>query len=63
MIKQDGQNSADKLAVKSINSKDNLALRGSLTYWTDEEIVKLNEAVELFGNNWELVSKHVGRSN
>ena len=62
MIKQDGQYSTDELVVESLKSKDDLALRGRFTAWTDEQIVKLNEAVALFGNNWESVSKYVGRS-
>ena len=52
----------DELVVESVNSKDDVALKGSFKAWTDEQIVKLNEAVALFRNNWELISKSVGRS-
>jgi hypothetical protein len=46
----------DELVVESVNSKDDVALKSRLMTWTDDQIVKLNEAVALFGNNWELVS-------
>jgi hypothetical protein len=52
----------DELVVESLNSKDDEVWRGTVNAWTDEQIIKLNEAVALFGNNWELVSKYVGRS-
>ena len=52
----------DELVVEGVNSKDDVALKGSFKAWTDEQIVKLNEAVALFRNNWELISKSVGRS-
>ena len=62
MIKKDGQNSIDELVVESVHSKDDVAMNGRFKAWTDEQIVKLNEAVALFRNNWELISKSVGRS-
>jgi hypothetical protein len=32
------------------------------SWWTKEELVKLNEAVAVHGTkNWNLVSQHVGR--
>ncbi len=62
MIKQDGQISKDELVVESLNIKDDVASKGRFKAWKDQETVKLNEAVEMFGNNWELISKSVGRS-
>ena len=43
----------DELVVESLNSKDDEVWRGTVNAWTDEQIIKLNEAVALFGNNWE----------
>ncbi len=62
MFKQDGLNSRNELVVENLNNKVHAASKGIFLSWTDEQIVKLNEAVALFGNNWESVSKYVGRS-
>ncbi len=51
MIKQDVQNNMDQPAVEILNSKDDKVWRGTIKAWTDEQIIKLNEAVALFGNN------------
>ncbi len=62
MIKQDVKNNMDEPAVEILNSKDDKVWRGTIKAWTEEQIIKLNKAVALFGNNWELISKYVGRS-
>ena len=52
----------DELVVESPNNQDDVAMKSRLKSWTDDQIIKLNEAVALFGNSWELISKYVGRS-
>jgi hypothetical protein len=63
IIKQDVKNQIDKLVVESLNSKDDEVWIDKYTFWTNEQIVKLSEAIKLFGHNWELISKYVGRSS
>ena len=55
----------NELVVENLNNKDDMASKGVFLSWTDEQIVKLNEAVAFSGNKRnkrELISKYVGRS-